>query len=91
MGVGRAAPHDRRMARISRLMVAGWTGLVIGVALVVLAGPGDDVAALMRGYGSLLALSAIWLLGGLALRSLVLGRRAASVRAQPAGLLRRSS
>lgn len=91
MGATGAAPHDRGMTRTSRLVVAGWTGLAIGLALIVVGGPGGDVAALVRGYGSLLTLSAAWLLGGLALRYAVLRRRAASVRTRPAGLLHRSS
>lgn len=91
MGATGAVPHDRRMARTSRLVVAGWTGLAIGIALVAVAGSGDDLAALIRGYGSLLALSSIWLLGGLAVRSALLARRAASLRDRPAGLLRRPS
>lgn len=91
MGATGAAPHDRRMTRTSRLVVAGSTGLAIGIALVVVSGPGGDVAALVRGYGSLLTLSAVWLLGGLALQSAVLRRRATTFRTRPAGLLRRSS
>lgn len=60
---------------------AGSVGLLIGVALMTAGAGGGDVAALAGGYGALLALSAAWLLGGLALRS-HLARRPSSYRTQ---------
>jgi hypothetical protein len=66
------------MHRRFGLEVAGWTGLIGGVALMALGAAGGDIAGLMRGYGLLLALSAAWLLGGLALRAAVSRHRAAA-------------
>lgn len=54
-----------------------------GAALMALGGLGGDVAALARGYGLLLALSAGWLLGGLAVRSAFRRRSMARVSSPP--------
>jgi uncharacterized membrane protein (UPF0136 family) len=69
------------------LLYAGWAGLAAGVVLMAAGMLGGELAAMMRGYGLLLALSAGWLLAGLALRTMV-SRRRAPVPAAARRLLR---
>lgn len=80
------------MYRRTRLELAGWAGLAAGAAFVALGVmPGvmpGDLSSMMRGYGAMLALSAIWLLGGLAVRSAFTRRRAPVAPAR--GALRES-
>ena len=64
------------MYRRTRLELAGWAGLAAGAAFVALGVMPGDLAPMMRGYGAMLALSAIWLLGGLAVRSAITRRHA---------------
>ena len=76
------------MYRRTRLELAGWAGLAAGAAFVALGVIPGDLAPMMRGYGAMLALSAIWLLGGLAVRSAFTRRRAPVAPAR--GALRES-
>ena len=76
------------MYRRTRLELAGWAGLAAGAAFVALGVMPGDLAPMMRGYGAMLALSAIWLLGGLAVRSAFTRRRAPVAPAR--GALRES-
>lgn len=76
------------MYRRTRLELAGWAGLAAGAAFVALGVMPGDLASMMRGYGAMLALSAIWLLGGLAVRSAFTRRRAPVAPAR--GALRES-
>lgn len=76
------------MYRRTRLELAGWAGLAAGAAFVALGVMPGDLAPMMRGYGAMLALSAIWLLGGLAVRSAFTRKRAPVAPAR--GALRES-
>ena len=76
------------MYRRTRLALAGWAGLAAGAAFVALGVMPGDLAPMMRGYGAMLALSAIWLLGGLAVRSAFTRKRAPVAPAR--GALRES-
>ena len=72
-----------------RLLHAGWAGLAAGLVLMGLGQLGGELSAMIRGYGLLLALSAAWLLGGLAVRAM-LSRRRAPVAVAAQRLLRES-
>jgi hypothetical protein len=57
------------MKRHDWLTAAGWIGLIAGVMLFGLSFSGNELAPLARAYGVMLAASAVWLLGGLAIRA----------------------
>ncbi|HEX2195027.1 MAG TPA: hypothetical protein VHK63_08755 [Candidatus Limnocylindria bacterium] len=64
---------------------AGWAGTAIGVVLIAFGNLGaDDVASLAGGYGALLTVSALYLLGGLKLRD-ALNRRSHGAEASSVG------
>jgi len=60
--------HDRLLGAV------GWAGLALGLFVVIAGGLGGELERLMSAYGSLVMLSATYLLVGLTVRRLLVRR-----------------
>lgn len=70
----------------SWLVTARTIGLMVGIALIAFGGAAGGMGALMRGYGTMLALSAVWMLGGAGMR-MALRRRSVASRGKRRSLV----